>query len=221
MLFNTSSELFESEKERNLYYKIFAGYLFNDLIPGHEERLQDFCYLLNNPIELGKKCSTSDIKLKPSTTHISFDNHLYLFSIPDTDQGEFADILLQDKSNNTLIAIEAKLHSNWSYKKDIMSNQKRLDSLKEYLGNISIYPILLITKAKWDMAKNKLESSKSNYKNFLNSSSCFRVILWEQIIEIIPDESVKKYLKIQISRINYRHGYESRNDWYIKKENSR
>ena len=36
--FDEPFEKKESHKERNLYYKIFAGYLFNELVPGLEER---------------------------------------------------------------------------------------------------------------------------------------------------------------------------------------
>ena len=36
----------ESYKERNFYYKIFAGYLFNELIPGEENRKNQFIELL-------------------------------------------------------------------------------------------------------------------------------------------------------------------------------
>ena len=34
----------ESYKERNLYYKIFAGYLFNELVPGNKKRKAAFIY---------------------------------------------------------------------------------------------------------------------------------------------------------------------------------
>lgn len=43
----------ESYKERNLYYKILADYLFNELMRGEEQRKTDFLQLLadtlNNP----------------------------------------------------------------------------------------------------------------------------------------------------------------------------
>jgi hypothetical protein len=34
MLFDTGPEAFESEKERNCYYKFFCGYFFNELVDG-------------------------------------------------------------------------------------------------------------------------------------------------------------------------------------------
>ena len=42
MLYDTSDQTFESEKERNLYYKIFAGYLLNERIPRWQDRLERF-----------------------------------------------------------------------------------------------------------------------------------------------------------------------------------
>ncbi len=220
MLFDTSPEIFESEKERNLYYKIFAGYLFNDLIPGYDNRLHAFCNLLNSTEERGKKCSTSAVQLNPTSTHISFDNHLYLYSDLDTDRGEFADILLQDKSNHTLVTIEAKLHSNWSYEKDIISNQKRLDKINDSLGDISIFPILLVSKFRWNHTKNKESAFNSNYAQFRDELDCrFRVILWEQIADIISNEPVKQYLHSQVSRFDYGFGYQFQNGWFVQNPN--
>ena len=220
MLFENSPEVFESEKERNLYYKIFAGYLFNNLIPGYDDRLQAFCNLLDKAEERGKACPTSAIHLNPSSTHVSFDNHLYLFSDLKTDRGEFADILLQDKSNRTLVTIEAKLHSNWSYEKDIISNQDRLNKLEGSIGNISIFPILLVSQFRWIHTKNKESVIHSNYVQFRDTPECrFRVILWEQIADIIPNEDVKRFLHSQVSRFDFGFGYKFQNGWFAQDPN--
>ena len=47
MLFQPEKKL-ESEKERNFYSKVFAGYYFNELVVGYEARLQSFSKLLRN-----------------------------------------------------------------------------------------------------------------------------------------------------------------------------
>ena len=52
MLFDRSISTFESEKERNLYYKVFAGYLLNEFIPGYQDRLMSFCNVINNSTDL-------------------------------------------------------------------------------------------------------------------------------------------------------------------------
>ncbi len=50
MLFDYGKNILESEKERNLYYKFFAGYFFNELIEGYQDRLMGFLTLLQlNP----------------------------------------------------------------------------------------------------------------------------------------------------------------------------
>ena len=37
MIFDTSRSAFESEKERNLYTKFFAGYFLNEFICGYKD----------------------------------------------------------------------------------------------------------------------------------------------------------------------------------------
>lgn len=58
MIFDTATinlETDESYKERNLYYKIFAGYLFNELIPEYYERKTKFLKLLELKINLAER----------------------------------------------------------------------------------------------------------------------------------------------------------------------
>lgn len=53
MIFNVDEsnlEMIESYKQRNLYYKIFAGYLLNEVIPGSEKRKKEFINLLKSII---------------------------------------------------------------------------------------------------------------------------------------------------------------------------
>lgn len=84
MLFDTNRT--DSDKERNLYAKYFAGYLFNELIEGYSERVAAISDYLSEITGEGIKFA------KP---HLSFDNHAYPFSV-EADRGEFADILLHD-----------------------------------------------------------------------------------------------------------------------------
>jgi hypothetical protein len=49
MLFETAEDAFESEKERNLYFRYFAGYFFDELVPSFGSRLATFCELVNKP----------------------------------------------------------------------------------------------------------------------------------------------------------------------------
>lgn len=218
MIFDNSRYVFESEKERNFYYKIFAGYIFNELIPGYQNRLERFCNLLTRPEEKGMGYDKRSINLNPSSTHISFDNHLYLFSQLKTDKGEFADILIHDKNNNVIIAIEAKLHSAWSYEKDIVSNTSRHDLIRNALPSVIIKPVLLLLKYRWDYTKKQESKDHSNYLRFKNDKECkFIVILWEQIRDLIDDEKVMGYFEAQVNRVNLGVGYSFEENWFIQK----
>jgi hypothetical protein len=217
MIFSHSQSDFESEKERNLYYKIFAGYFFNELIPGYDDRLTKFCHLLNEPIARGASASSSPILLNPKRVHVSFDNHLYLFSQLRTDRGEFADIIIHDDTNRILVPIEVKLHSNWSYKKDVLANQERHDQLQSILPNINIVPILLLTRFRWERASNKESSEHSNYMKFHQDPKCrFRVILWEQVADFIPENKVREYLNSQLERYQRGISYRIDKDWFVQ-----
>lgn len=217
MIFNHSQSDFESEKERNLYYKIFAGYFFNELIPGYDDRLAKFCRLLNEPIARGAGASPSPVVLNPKRTHVSFDNHLYLFSQLRTDRGEFADIIIHDDSNRTLVLVEVKLHSNWSHKKDVIVNQERQSQLKTILPNVRIVPILLLTRFRWECARKKESSEHSNYMKFHQDPKClFRVILWEQIADLISENKVHEYLVSQLERFQRGISYRIDGEWFIQ-----
>ena len=216
MIFDNSSNAFESEKERNLYYKIFAGYLLNELIPGYQDRLQSLCNLINNPADRGKAAPKSMLKLDPNKTHVSFDNHIYLF-FPNSNRGEFADVLIHDELNRTIVTIEVKLHSNWSYDKDILSNKERLRLIQQSLPQIHLFPILLVSHSRWENAKRMESHQYSNYIKFRDKPDCpFIVILWEQLLDIIDNPDVRKFLVSQLYR-DKGIGYEFARGWFKQK----
>lgn len=218
MLFGNSDTDFESEKERNLYYKIFAGYLFNELIPGFGDRLKEFCRLLENASARGESCSSYPISLDARSTHVSFDNHLYLFDELTTDRGEFADIVVHDSSTRTIVAIEAKLHSKWSFDKDIASNQERHTQLNSILPDVTIVPVLLLTRFRWEHTKAKESSEHSSFLRFQQDLTCkFRVILWEDIAGLIQEEKVRIYLETQLSRYKRGISYIHSGNWFVQR----
>lgn len=219
MIFDNRSDTFESEKERNLYYKIFAGYLLNELIPGYPDRLNALCKVINNPEERGKSAPTSTLILNPVHTHVSFDNHIYLFSElrAKSDRGEFADILIHDKSNKTMVCIEAKLHSDWAYDKDIVKNQDRHNLLKLELPQTQFFSVLLISRHRWNQVKKKESDKESNYKRFRDEPECRSVvILWENLRDVIGNESVRLFLDSQLDRVNRGLLYKIDADWFIQ-----
>jgi hypothetical protein len=217
MLFDSSIGDFESEKERNLYYKIFAGYLFNELIPGYSDRLAEFCHMLDHPTSRGMAAPSQQVILNPDSTHVSFDNHLYLFEELKADRGEFADVFLHDSSNRTMVFIEAKLHSNWAYEKDIVANQRRHMQLKSLMPAVVIVPVLLVTRSRWEHAKAKESSDHSNYLQFHEDPDCaFRVLLWERIADVIREEKVRTFLESQLCRRDRGFSYVGAKDWFVQ-----
>ncbi len=203
MIFNYGSEdkVLESEKERNLYYKFFAGYFFNKLVPGYEERVKGFYELL---FQKGKdeKNSFGDFKLHdgmvtPSSVYVTFDFHGYLLE-GSKDRGELADILIQDQKNNLFIAIEAKSLSDWSYEKDIKINSVRIEQLKKHSRNL--YQVLLLTDEKLRNCIEKEGRNNSNWGRIMKYKKDLklplRVITWENLFEIRSDQDDNSYDKV-------------------------
>ena len=218
MLFDNTPTTFESEKERNFYYKILAGYYFNELIPGYEDRLKSFCDLIHGPKYRGLHAPSQRVILNPAYTHVSFDNHIYLFT-DAIDRGEFADILLHDKTTNNIATIEAKLHTNWSYQKDIISNKRRIDYINSKLPNVTFYPILLLIQQRWDQVKKIENHLHSNYTAFMDDHECpFKVLFWQQIGELILDNNVKQYMDSQLNRLARGLKYRFENEWFVQNQ---
>src|SRR3990172_8422878 len=121
MLFNAAN--WESEKERNLYAKFFAGYFFNPFAPGRDARMAQFSALLEFKAQEAQfDRGPHPIALSPHQAHVSFDNHIWRLS--ELDRGEFADILVYD--DNFWISFEAKFLRSFNCEKDIAANLNRL-----------------------------------------------------------------------------------------------
>lgn len=217
MLFSIGANDFESEKERNLYYKFFTGYYFNELIQDYEKRLAAFCELLNSNSRHGAATSKKHIELTAEGTHVSFDNHGYLFKELNIDHGEFADILIHDHITHVMIPIEAKVHSNWSYEKDIVSNERRLALIEDKIKDVYIVPCLLVTKYRWEHCEQKESNQYSNYKRFIETSNCrTRVIFWEELINITDNDEVRLYMNSQLERPIKGFHYIFKDDWFVR-----
>ena len=116
MLFEYGDEIFESYKERNFYYKFFAGYYFNELIPDWDKRLNFFNDLLSTAHNPLKNAKLQKISFDSRYTHVSFDNHECQFR-GMIGRGEFADMFVHDRHNNNLAIIEVKLYTKATGKK--------------------------------------------------------------------------------------------------------
>jgi hypothetical protein len=223
MLFDNRDDVFESEKERNLYYKYFAGYYFNELVAGYEDRLIEFCKLLNR-MEMRFGLATRDdqpILLSAENTHVSFDNHGYLFPGLDTDRGEFADILVHDPTARVLVPIEVKVHSDWSYAKDVESNQARLHKIEKALSDKGshprIIPCLLLTTTKWKECRCQEAREDSQYGLLENSDGLpIHILLWENFLDLTTDKHVHAFLARQLALCKKTSRYEIRDGWFFR-----
>ena len=189
MLFDFQETTIESEKERNFYFKFFAGYYFNELVPGIERRIQDFCNILNNPLNRINDPGI-EIELSPVTTHVTFDFHAYLIN-SQSDRGELADILIVDEDKSLCIAIEAKWLEDWNYEKDIIANMDRIKLLKKHFENV--YQCLLLKKGKLEKGKI-VKTANSNYNRLLKpTNNPLILITWEDLLEKIDQTAVKNF----------------------------
>ena len=68
-----NAPLIESEKERNLCTKFFAGYFFNEFTPGYSKRIA----LFNRYIQ--EAAGRDDLRVE--APHVSFDTHAYLMHL--------------------------------------------------------------------------------------------------------------------------------------------
>lgn len=225
MLFNESPKnIKESYKERNLYYKIFAGCLFNELIPGLEIRADAFLNLIKDKNKIGEKAKAPYIdmlhKMKNEVLHVDFDHHLCQIALDNDEQncrainggqidkGEFADVLIY--SDTGMIAIEVKYKSNWTIDKDIIANRKRIKFISDNTKK-SAMQVLLISNNKYKNSQKRGDSQLNLLKTMIANGEIVNldsiglaIISWEDIQEIFNEErfgKVSEYLSRQLKDI--------------------
>lgn len=184
MIFDISKNAFESEKERNLYTKFFAGYFLNEFIPGYEARLNSLNELLTekfkNPITL-------------ESPHVSFDNHAYLL-LEKTGRGEFADVLLHDYKNNVMVAIEVKFLSNLDVKKDCKENLDRIREIRSKYDCLTIHFLLLISEKKWLRTEAMKNHGDSNFNKYQELEKKPPILYWEELLLLCPEPRVRDFM---------------------------
>lgn len=222
MIFKIDRKAFfneESYKERNLYYKIFAGYLFNELVPGEEVRKQSFFDLLIRTSKKSDRCKFSDLsgddlehQLKQfalQAIQVTFDYHSAQVILEDKkeDRGEMSDILLMTK--NQFISIECKYLSDMDYSKDIETVQKRIQRVNKKLNKINPLQVLILKKSKWENAKKASNKQNGFYEKMQNGKPSVPIIVlfWEDLKGVFKNidektdgKKVNKYLTKQLSR---------------------
>jgi len=201
MLYNQCNDINESEKERNLYYKYFAGYFFNEPVPGLESRFSKFALLLQRKAQEQGIDEISKDLFSVKDVHVSFDNHAYLVLGKEVGRGEFADIMVYDSKNKILVAIEVKYLSDWNYQKDIEGNAERINKISNHLKCKRTIQCLLILYRKLQQVQKKVGHSRSNYTRLNNMLENRPMILtWEEFLDICDNKSVSSYLKRQFNR---------------------
>jgi hypothetical protein len=217
MIFDHGIDVFESEKERNLYYKVFAGYLLNEYVGGLETRLDRLCHWISLAPVRGKSAPHIDLKLDLGTTHVSFDNHAYMFAELGADRGEFADILIHDRESKTVITIEAKVHSDWTYAKDIAANDKRIERIEAHMPGTTFVPCLLLKKEKWEQAAQMQSHPQSNYRKFVEADgNRFRVLFWEELATWIDRPELKAFVQSVLAHPPSIASYYFDDGWFVR-----
>ena len=218
MLFEHGDTVFESEKERNFYTKFFAGYFFNELIGGYQNRLKHFWDVLsmcgcNCPdarrktsvelrsekeilvVQQGKKAEPKHIPrcIQAESVHVSFDNHAYLLGIVG-DNGEFADVVVYDNpSLSTVVALEVKYLEDYDPEKDVCANVNRIRLISEKMANTLFIPCLLISKVKWDRSHSPTQESAYAGTN---------ILFWEQLMTGCDNQHIEEYFRYHLSFLN-------------------
>ena len=118
MIFS-NAPLIESEKERNLCTKFFAGYFFNEFTPGYTKRIA----LFNRYIQ--EVTGREDLKIQ--TPQVSFDTHAYLMH--ERLRSKLSDVLVTDPAREVFLFIETKYLTNWTYAADVAKGLERLEKV--------------------------------------------------------------------------------------------
>jgi len=190
----------ESYKERNLYYKIFGGYLFNELIEGYENRKKAFLNMLEENINKSErffgeapKANTIIKEIQEAPLHVTFDYHpaQIFIEYKRNNRGEMSDILLH--SGQHIISIECKFLSNIGFKKDIEAVHERIIKFSEHFKILPLQ-VLLLKEKKWNSTKLIKEELKKSLRVPVV------VLFWEDLRSLISNYKVLQYLNVQIDR---------------------
>gem|GEM_PF-2530701 len=143
-----NAPLIESEKERNLCTKFFAGYFFNEFTPGYARRIT----LFNRYIQ--EVSGRDDLRIE--TPHVSFDTHAYLCH--ERLRSKLADVLVSDPARQVFLFIETKYLTNWTYAADVAKGLERLDKVfdaekKPHLQAAKQHYFVLTSRRKEEVAE--------------------------------------------------------------------
>lgn len=144
----SNAPLIESEKERNLCTKFFAGYFFNEFTAGYAKRIVQF----NRYIQ--EVSGREDLALQ--SPNVSFDTHAYLCH--ERLRSKLADVLISDPARQVFLFIETKYLTNWTYAADVAKGLERLDKVfdaekKPHLADARQHYFVLTSRRKEEAAE--------------------------------------------------------------------
>lgn len=148
-----NAPLIESEKERNLCTKFFAGYFFNEFTPGYSKRI----VLFNRYIQ--EAAGREDLRLE--APNVSFDTHAYL--IHERLRSKLSDVLITDPTRQVFLFIETKYLTNWTYAADVAKGLERLEKVfdaqkKPHLADAKHHYFVLTSRRKEEAAGRPVQS---------------------------------------------------------------
>lgn len=205
MLFNNNNNIFlESDKERNLYYKVLGGCIFNELIPSNRlggifiEKLMSaylrtcYWFKVENDINVENNLKKLIAEFNDNKLNVTFDFYLYR-ALECSDRGELADVFIS--GSDSFIAIEVKYSKDYDFNKDIETNGARILKASEVYNKLGIQ-VLLVTKSKWSNSVKNLNQKQSNYKKLykyvnesVNPKVPFILLLWEDVFDVISADN--------------------------------
>jgi len=142
-----NASLIESEKERNLCTKFFAGYFFNEFTAGYSKRIA----LFNRYIQ--EASGRDDLRIE--APNVSFDTHAYLMH--ERLRSKLSDVLVSDAARQVFLFIETKYLTNWTYAADVAKGLERLQKVfdaekKPHLADARHHYFILTSRRKEEAA---------------------------------------------------------------------
>ncbi|QXZ08880.1 excinuclease ABC subunit A [Comamonas sp. Y33R10-2] len=224
MIFSNAS-LIESEKERNLCTKFFAGYFFNEFTAGYAKRIVHF----NRYIQ--EVTGREDLALQ--SPNVSFDTHAYLCH--ERLRSKLSDVLISDPARQTFLFIETKYLTNWTYAADVAKGLERLDKVfdaekKPHLANAKQHYFLLTSRRKEEVAERPVRSyppvhlpiyvptpvaaaDASEVEAEAGKNSFTSLLYWEDLAQMCDRSEVRQYMEARLklcvssSRNQHKAGY--------------
>lgn len=224
MIFSNAS-LIESEKERNLCTKFFAGYFFNEFTAGYAKRIVQF----NRYIQ--EVSGRDDLGLQ--SPNVSFDTHAYLCH--ERLRSKLSDVLISDPARQTFLFIETKYLTNWTYAADVAKGLERLDKVfdaekKPHLTQARQHYFLLTSRYKEEAAGRPVypwaqtapatpqeptepSDSTESAPPAKTAPHFTSLLYWEDLTQMCDRSEVRQYMEARLrlcinsSRNQHKSGY--------------